>query len=65
MVTECPQINLEPSLGKISFTIVRRSTDQGNTITNKSLPFIDSHYILLKKRKSTTSCEYINCPDEV
>ena len=59
LIRKSPQINTQPYPDKISFTIVGRNTDQENTITNESLPFIVSQDTPVTKSKSTTTCENI------
>ena len=64
LIRENPQINIEPSPDKISFTTVGRNTDQENKITNKSLPFIVSQGTPVSKSKSSFTFKNIESADE-
>ena len=64
LVRENPQINIEPSPDKISFTTVGRNTDQENKITNESLLFIVSQGTPVSKCKSSFTFKNIESADE-
>ena len=64
LIRENPQINIEPSPDKISFTTVGRDTDQENKITNESLPFIVSQGTPVSKSKSSFTFKNIESADE-